>query len=110
MKVVSPARPDCATTTWDILNERLDSRSFVRSLTLLDNLVLKHRLGQSLTEYVHFMRETFDDYNETCHMIDGLWALRVYAGFTRAPAGFCPLRGSIYIFGGTWIRRTTPFH
>jgi hypothetical protein len=28
MKCVSHTRPDCATAAWDILNERLDSRSF----------------------------------------------------------------------------------
>jgi hypothetical protein len=50
MKCVSPAHPDCATAAWDILNERLDSRSFARSLNLLDNLMLKQRRGQSLTE------------------------------------------------------------
>jgi hypothetical protein len=33
--------------------------------------MLMQRPGQSLTENVHFMRQTFDDYNETCQMIDG---------------------------------------
>jgi hypothetical protein len=75
MKCVSPARPDCATAAWDIMNERLDSRSFARSLTLLDNLMLWQRPGQSLSEYVHFMRQTFDDYNETCKMVDGSAAI-----------------------------------
>jgi hypothetical protein len=75
MKCVSPARPDCATAAWDIPNERLDSRSFARSLTLLDNFMLRHRPGQSLTEYVHFMRQTLDDYNKTCQMIDGSAAI-----------------------------------
>jgi hypothetical protein len=75
MKCVSLARPDCATAAWDILNERLDSRSFARSLTLLDNLMLRQRPGQSLTKYVHFMRQTFDDYNETCQIVDGSAAI-----------------------------------
>jgi hypothetical protein len=26
-------------------------------------------------EYVHYMRHTFDDYNETCEMIDGSTAI-----------------------------------
>jgi hypothetical protein len=30
------------------------------SLSLLDNLILRHRPGQSHTDYVHFMRQTFD--------------------------------------------------
>jgi hypothetical protein len=71
VKFVSAARPDRATAAWDVLCERLDGRSFARSLSLVDNLVLRQRPGQSLTEYVHFMRQTFDDYNETCDMIDG---------------------------------------
>jgi hypothetical protein len=33
--------------------------------------MLRQRTGQSLFEYVHFMRQNFDDYNETCEMIDG---------------------------------------
>jgi hypothetical protein len=51
--------------------ERLDSRSFARSLSLLDNLMVRQRPGQSLSDYVHYMRQTFDDYNETCLMVDG---------------------------------------
>jgi hypothetical protein len=42
---------------------------------LLDNLMLKEGLGQSLNEYVHFMRQTFDDDNETCQMVDGSAAI-----------------------------------
>jgi hypothetical protein len=49
----------------------LDARSFARSLALLDNIMLRQRPGQTVTEYVHFMRLSFDDYNETCQMIDG---------------------------------------
>jgi hypothetical protein len=45
MKRVSPARPYFATAAWDIQNERLDSRSFARSQTLLDNLMLRQRPG-----------------------------------------------------------------
>jgi hypothetical protein len=33
VKCVSAARPDCATTTWDIMCERLDCWSFARSLS-----------------------------------------------------------------------------
>jgi hypothetical protein len=43
MKCVSPTRPDCATAAWDILCERLDCRSFARSMSLLDNLMLIQR-------------------------------------------------------------------
>jgi hypothetical protein len=71
VKCISAARPDCATAAWDIMCERLDNHSFARSLSLLDNLMLRQRSGQPLTDYVHFMRQTFDDYNETCEMIDG---------------------------------------
>jgi hypothetical protein len=42
MKFVSPARPDCVTAAWDIMCERLDCRSFARSL-LMDNLMLRQR-------------------------------------------------------------------
>jgi hypothetical protein len=44
----------------------------LRLLALLDNNTMhRQRPGQSVTEYVHFMRQSFDDYNETCQMIDG---------------------------------------
>lgn len=66
---------DYATATWDTMCERLDSKSFARSLSLLDNLTLKQRPGQSLIDYVHFMRQTFYDYNETCQRIDGSAAI-----------------------------------
>jgi hypothetical protein len=52
MKCVLPARHDCATAAWDILCERLDCKSFAGSLSLLDNLMLRQRRGQSLTDYV----------------------------------------------------------
>jgi hypothetical protein len=45
MECVSPARPDCATAAWDIMCERLHCRSFARSLSLLDNLMLRQRPG-----------------------------------------------------------------
>jgi hypothetical protein len=62
--------PNCGPIAWDILCERLDDRSFARSLILLDNLMLRQRPAQSLTENVHFMRQTFNNYNETCEMIN----------------------------------------
>jgi hypothetical protein len=37
----------------------------------MDSLMLKQRHGQSLTSYVHFMRQTLNDYNATCELIDG---------------------------------------
>jgi hypothetical protein len=73
MKCVSPARPDCAAAAWDILCERLESRS--SAMSMLDNLMVKQRHGQSLSDYVHYMRHTFDDYNEICHMVDGSAAI-----------------------------------
>jgi hypothetical protein len=42
---------------------------------MLDNLILKQRPSQSVTYYVHFMRRTFDDYNERCQLIDGSAAI-----------------------------------
>jgi hypothetical protein len=50
VKCVSVARPDYVTRAWDIMCERLDGRSFARSLSLLDNLMLRQRHGQPLAE------------------------------------------------------------
>jgi hypothetical protein len=58
VKSIFASRLDCATLAWKILCERLDGRSFARSLSLLDNLILRQRPGQSLTGYVHFRAKT----------------------------------------------------
>jgi hypothetical protein len=42
---------------------------------MLINLLLRERPGQSLTDHVYFMRQTFDDCNETCEMIYGSVAI-----------------------------------
>jgi hypothetical protein len=49
--------------------------------------MLTQRPGQSLTDYVHFMRHTFDDYNEICELIDG------YATIHPHNLGMLMLRG-----------------
>jgi hypothetical protein len=76
IKCITFARHDCATGAWDIMCERLNGRSFTCSLSLLDSLMLRQHPGKSLAEYVHFMRQTFDDYNETYEMIDGSAAIQ----------------------------------
>jgi hypothetical protein len=75
VRCIIAARPDCGDVAWEILCERLDARSFVRSHALLDYIILRQRPGHTLTEYVHFMRQSFDEYNETCQMIDGSSAI-----------------------------------
>jgi hypothetical protein len=72
---VTAARPDCGVAAWGIICERLDARSFARSLALLDNIMLRQRPDQSVTEYVHLMRQSFDDYKETCMVIDSSAAI-----------------------------------
>jgi hypothetical protein len=78
MKCVFPARLDCAAAAWDTLCERLDCRSFARSMSLLENMMVRQRTGQSLSDYVHSMRQTFDDHNETCQMVDGYAAIHLH--------------------------------
>jgi hypothetical protein len=41
----------------------------------VNNLMLRQRHDESLTDYVHFLRQTFDKYNETCQLIDGSVAI-----------------------------------
>jgi hypothetical protein len=53
----------------------MDARSFAHSLALQENLMLRQRPGQSVTEYVLVMGQSFDDHNETCQMIDGSTAV-----------------------------------
>jgi hypothetical protein len=45
---------------------------------MLNNPMLWLRPGHPLTEYVHFMRQAFDDYNETCEIIDSSAAIHPY--------------------------------
>jgi hypothetical protein len=75
VKCIYAAHHDCAIAAWDIRCEGMDGRSFARSFSLLDNLMLRQRPCQSLTKYIHFLRQTFDDYNETCEMMDGSAAI-----------------------------------
>jgi hypothetical protein len=37
--------------------------------------MVTQRHGHSLGDYVHYMRQTFDDYNDTCQMVDGSAAI-----------------------------------
>jgi hypothetical protein len=41
----------------------------------LENLMLRQRPDQSLNDYVHFLRQTFDEYNEACQLVDGSAAI-----------------------------------
>jgi hypothetical protein len=75
MQCISRARPNSTTAAWDIMCERLDCTSFALSLSQLDNLMLRQRHGQSLNDYVHFKRQTVDDYNEICELIGGSAAI-----------------------------------
>jgi hypothetical protein len=59
VKCISAPRPDCATAAWDILCKRMDNRSFARSMSLLDTLLLRQRPGQSLTNYVHLKNVSY---------------------------------------------------
>jgi hypothetical protein len=49
VKFIYVARPERNAAAWDIMSERLDDRSFARFMSLLNNLMLKQRPGQSLT-------------------------------------------------------------
>jgi hypothetical protein len=53
----------------------MDARSFARSLALMSNVMLCQRPGLSVIEYEHFMQQSFEVYNGTCHMIDGSAAI-----------------------------------
>jgi hypothetical protein len=76
VKCISAVLHDCAIVAWGIMCERLDGRSFARSLYMLDNLMLWQRPRQSLTEYVHFMRKSSDDNNASiCEIIGGSAAI-----------------------------------
>jgi hypothetical protein len=70
VRCFTATRPDCCVVAWQIVYESPDAWSFARTLALLDSLMLRQRPGQSVTEYVHFMRPTFDDCNKTCQMVD----------------------------------------
>jgi hypothetical protein len=45
VKCASASRHDCDVAAWDIMCERLDGRSFSRSMSLLDNYMVRLRLG-----------------------------------------------------------------
>jgi hypothetical protein len=35
-------------------------------------------VGYILNDYIHYMRQAFDDYNETCQMVDGSAAIHLH--------------------------------
>jgi hypothetical protein len=68
VKCVTASRPDSGVVAHEMECERMDARSFPRFVALVDNFMLRERPTHTFTEYVHFMRQSFDDYNETCEM------------------------------------------
>jgi hypothetical protein len=66
-----------------------DYWSFACSPFVLDNLMRGQRPGPSLPDYVHFMRHAFDDYNETCELIDGFAAIHSHNLGMRMLCGIC---------------------
>jgi hypothetical protein len=37
-----------------------------------------YMVGYILSDYIHYMRQAFDDYNETCQMVDGSAAIHLH--------------------------------
>jgi hypothetical protein len=73
VRCVIAARPDCGAADWEILYERLDARSFALSLSRAIGQYLASVTTMPVRRYM--MRQSFDDYNETCQMIDGSTAI-----------------------------------
>jgi hypothetical protein len=72
---VPSGRPDCGTTDWEMLCERLDAQSTSRTLSLLDRMMVRHASRQSVSAYVHVVKQHFDELNECMQMHDGSAAI-----------------------------------
>jgi hypothetical protein len=72
---VPAGRPDCGTAAWEMLCERLDAQSISRTLSLLDRMMVRHAYGQSVSAYVHAVKQHFDELNECLQLKDGFAAI-----------------------------------
>jgi hypothetical protein len=72
---VRAGRPDCGTAAWEMLCERLDAQSISRTLSLLDRMIVRQACGQSVSAYVHAVKQHFDDLNECMKRKDGSAAI-----------------------------------
>jgi hypothetical protein len=72
---VPTARPDCGTAAWEMLCERLDAQSISRTLSLLDRMMVRQAYGQSVSAYVHAVKQHLDEINECMQLKDGSTAI-----------------------------------
>jgi hypothetical protein len=72
---VSEGEHDCGTAAWELLCERLDAQSISRTLSLLVSMMVRHTSCQSVSAYVHAVRQHFDDLNDCLMLKDGPTAI-----------------------------------
>jgi hypothetical protein len=72
---VPAGRPDCGTAAWEMLCERLDAQSILRTLSLLDRMMVRQAFGQSVSTYVHAVKQHFDELNECLQLKDSFAAI-----------------------------------
>jgi hypothetical protein len=72
---VPAGRPECGTSAWELLGERLDAQSISRTMSLLDRIMVRQAFGQSVSAYVHAVKHHFDELNECLQLKDGYAAI-----------------------------------
>jgi hypothetical protein len=71
LDMVSASQPDRGAASWHSLCDRLDSQSITLTMRLARQLIRVQRPDESLSDFVHNMRQAHDDMNESCLMDDG---------------------------------------
>jgi hypothetical protein len=71
MDSIQHSQPDKGSASWHALCHRLDQQSVPLTMRLAQQLVRQQRPGETLTQFVHNMRQTYDDLNESCRLADG---------------------------------------
>jgi hypothetical protein len=72
---VPVGRPDCGTAAWEMLCERPDAQFISPTLSLLDRMMVRKASGQSVSAYVHAVKQHFDELNECIQLKDGYVAI-----------------------------------
>jgi hypothetical protein len=68
---VPSSQPDSGSASWHKLCSRLDAQSISLTMRLASQFIRQQRPGQTLTQFVHNMRQSYNELNESCMLADG---------------------------------------
>jgi hypothetical protein len=69
--IVQQSQPDKGSASWHAIGHRLDQHSIPLTMQMAQHLARQQRPGESLSQYVHNIRHTYDELNESSMLADG---------------------------------------